>query len=104
MAGYRGKGRRRFEPKFRPKEVPRTVMLNIHRLGVFRYDIREIMVDAKVDPALSSAIVANVMAKASRVSIDDAKNYVREVEQTGGIDSEASECICILLDRYSRYR
>jgi hypothetical protein len=79
-------------------------MLNIHRLGVFRYDIREIMVDAKVDPALSSAIVANVMAKASRVSIDDAKNYVREVEQTGGIDSEASECICILLDRYSRYR
>jgi hypothetical protein len=51
-----------------------------------------------------SAVVANVMAKASRVSIEDAKKYVHDVEQSGGLDSEATECICILLDRYSRYR
>ena len=55
-------------------------MLNLRREGVFKYDVREVLAESKVDEALASSVIANMIAKASRVSINEAKDYVREVE------------------------
>jgi len=82
----------------------RIAMLNVRRLGVFKYDIRAVLRDTRVDEALASTIVANVIAKASRVSINEAKSYVREVETKGGLQKDASDYICQLLDKYTLWR
>lgn len=107
MAGYRGKykGRKRNEPRTHgPRESERTVMLNQGRLSMFRYGLREIMGNYKVDEASASSLIASVIAKGSRVSIDSARMYVLEQEKLGLCPKEATDEICDLLDKFSRYR
>ena len=83
---------------------PRTPMLNMRKLGDFRYDIREIVSKSQMDESLGPSFIAQVIAKASRISIKDAKNYVKEFEQRGSCSKRVSEDICSLLDRYTKYR
>lgn len=101
--GY--KGRRNSEPRVRsPRESEKTTMLNLGRLSAFKYDIREIMSHYKIDEVAASSVVASVIAKSSRVSIDSAIAYVREQEKTGLYPRESLDEICNLLDRYSKLR
>ncbi len=79
-------------------------MLNVRRMGVFKYDIRAVLRDTRVDEALAKSIVANVIAKGSRVSISEAKSYIRDVEASGGLQKDASDYICQLLDKYTLWR
>jgi hypothetical protein len=79
-------------------------MLNLRREGVFKYDVREVLAESKVDEALASSVIANMIAKASRVSINEAKDYVREVESRGGYGKDVSDYLCQLLDKYTLYR
>ncbi len=79
-------------------------MLNLHKVIPFRFDIREIMTHYKVEETQASSIVASVIAKASRISIQTAKEYVRDQETAGSIPKEVTGEICELLDRYSKYR
>ncbi len=80
-------------------------MLNLHRLGSFKYDLREILnASPGIDKTLVQSIVANIIAKASRVSIKETKEYIRTVEESGIIDKIAADDVCDLLDRYSKYR
>ncbi len=79
-------------------------MLNLHKLIPFRFDIREIMANYKVDEAIASSVIASVIAKASRISIKTAKEYVCEQEKAGRYPSQVTGEICDLLDRYSKYR
>ncbi|MGD1061184.1 MAG: hypothetical protein ABR879_06980 [Methanomassiliicoccales archaeon] len=79
-------------------------MLNLRRMEVFRYDVRALLADFKVDEALASTVIANVIAKASRVSVSDAKEYVKEIETRGGYGKEVSQELCQLLDKYTLYR
>lgn len=107
MARNRGryKGRRRNEPrKYHPRESERTTMLNLNRIIVFRYGIREIMSYYKIDEAVASTIIASVIAKGSRISIDSAKTFVREQEKTSIYSRETSNEICNLLDKFSKHR
>jgi|APFre7841882724_1041349.scaffolds.fasta_scaffold04330_4 hypothetical protein len=99
-----GSKRRNFEEKFAKKDYTRVAMLNLSRLGGFKYDIREIFADCEMDSTYASALLANIIAKASRVSISEAKGYVRSEQMRGAYPTEISEDICILLDRYSKYR
>ncbi len=89
--------------KVRP-QTPRTAMLNLHRLGSFKYDLREILNAAPMDKTVIPTIVANIIAKASRVSVKETKEYVREIEALGTIDKIAADDVCTLLDRYSKWR
>lgn len=91
-------------PEREYQENTRTTMLNLRRLGSFRYDIRDILAHTDIDEALASAVVANIIAKASRVSVAEAKDYVREVQAQGGLHKDVADDICSLLDRYSKYR
>ncbi len=79
-------------------------MLNLRRLIPFRFDIRDIMARNNVDEAVGSSVVASVIAKASRISIQAAKEYVRDQEKAGSFGNEVTLDICDLLDRYSKYR
>ncbi len=87
-----------------PLENQRTSMLNVRRLSSFRYDLREILDQFEVSETIAGSILASIVAKGSRVSIESAKTYVREQEKAGSYPSEASEEICSLLDRWSTYR
>ncbi len=89
--------------KVRP-QTPRTPMLNLHRLGSFKYDLREILNAAPMDKTVIPTIVANIIAKSSRVSVKETKEYVREIEALGTIDKIAADDVCTLLDRYSKWR
>ncbi|NYT12291.1 MAG: hypothetical protein GKC03_07075 [Methanomassiliicoccales archaeon] len=83
---------------------PKAPMLNMRRLGDFRYDIREVVARSQMDEAAGPSFIAQVIAKASRISIRDAKKYVRDFEQRGECTKNVSEDICGLLDRYTKYR
>jgi|YelNatPaOPRAMG01_1025707.scaffolds.fasta_scaffold06713_9 hypothetical protein len=80
------------------------MMLNRHRLSSFKYGIREIMSNYRVDESVASTLIANVIAKGSRISIESAKSFVREQEKIGVCSREVSNEICDLLERYSKYR
>jgi hypothetical protein len=83
---------------------PRIAMLNIHRLGSFKYDLREALAASPLDKSVAPTIVANIIAKASRVSVKETKEYIKDLEAQGIIDQIAAEDACAILDRYSKYR
>ncbi len=91
--------RRRMRP-----QTPRTAMLNLHRLGSFKYDLREILNASPMDKTAIPTVVANIIAKASRVSVRETKEYIRDIEKQGVIDKIAADDTCSLLDRYSKWR
>ena len=97
---------RRFEEprRYNPESTERTMMLNRHRLSSFKYGIKEIMSNYRVDETIASTLIANVITKSSRISIDSAKTFVRDQENTGVCSKEVSDEICSLLERYSKYR
>lgn len=108
MAGNSGryKGRRNSSNarRYRPRESERTQMLNLHSIPLFRYGIKEIISNYEIDEAVASSVIASVVAKGSRISIESAKTYVRGQEKMGSYSKEASDEICNLLDRFSRHR
>lgn len=79
-------------------------MLNTHRLSPFKYDMNEVLDGSAMDPAKSSAFLAGVIAKASRVSTRDAKDFVRTFLDAGDLTKEEYDRISRLLDKYSKYR
>ena len=79
-------------------------MLNIHRIGYFKYDIRELMARSDMEEDQIPSFIATLTAKASRMSIKDGKTYVREVEEREGFSKETADRLCALLERYSKYR
>jgi hypothetical protein len=99
-----GGKRRNFEEKFVKKDYTRVAMLNLGRVGGFKYDIRSIFADCEMDTAYASALLANIIAKASRVSISEAKDYVRSESSKGAYPAEISDDICIVLDKYAKWR
>ncbi len=57
-----------------------------------------------MDPSKASSFLASVIAKASRVSTKDAKEFVRTFLDAGDLSKEEYDKICRLLDRYSKFR
>ena len=83
---------------------PKAPMLNMRKVNYFRYDVREIVANSQMDEAVGPSFIAQVIAKASRVSIKDAKMYVRDFQERGECSKNVSDNICNLLDRYTKYR
>lgn len=86
------------------RENERTLMLNMNRLSSFKYGMREIMNEYGVSENVASSILASVIAKGSRISIDTAQAFVREQAKAGAYPEEASEEICNLLLAHSKER
>ncbi|QLH74370.1 MAG: hypothetical protein HPY73_02150 [Methanomassiliicoccales archaeon] len=100
---YKGK-RRDTNFQRRDLESTRVPMLNLRRIGEFKYDIRELMNGKEMDPAIKQTMIASIIAKASRQSIIEAKNYVKAAQTEGTVTKELSDNICYLLDRYTKYQ
>jgi len=79
-------------------------MLNVRAATSFRYGLREIMSAYKVEEGVASSVIATVIAKGSRISIDSARAYVLEQEKAGMYPKGVSEEICDLLNRFTRHR
>jgi len=92
------------KPKPKTKEATKKQpMLNTHRIAPFKYDMNEIIQTTQMDPSAASSFLASVIAKASRQSARDAKDYVRTFVDEG-LTKEESDRICRLIDKYSKYR
>jgi hypothetical protein len=66
--------------------------------------MNEILEASSMDPSKASSFLASVIAKASRVSTKDAKEFVRTFLDAGDLSKEEYDKICRLLDRYSKFR
>ncbi len=82
----------------------RQAMLNTHRINPFKYDMKQILDESAMDPNKASAFLASVIAKASRVSTRDAKDFIKTFVDEGDITKDEADRIGKLLDKYSRYR
>ncbi|WP_400202926.1 hypothetical protein [Methanomethylophilus alvi] len=89
----------------RPKEASkRQSMLNTHKIAPFKYDMNEILSQSSMDPVMASSFLASVIAKASRISTRDAKDYAKTFVDEGNLTKDEYDRICRLMDRYSKYR
>ncbi len=91
--------------KVRTKEATRRQsMLNTHKLAPFKYDMNEILSGTQMDEAKASAFLASLIAKASRVSTKEAKEFVRGFMDSGDLTKDECDKINRLMDKYSKYR
>ena len=91
-------------PQRTKESTKRQAMLNTHRINPFKYDMNQILDASAMDPAKASSFLASVIAKASRVSTKDAKDFVRTLQDAGDLTKDEVDKINKLLDKYSRYR
>lgn len=97
------KGRKN-KPQRTKESTKRQAMLNTHRINPFKYDMNQILEASTMDPAKASSFLASVIAKASRVSTKEAKDFVRTFQDAGDLTKDEADKISKLLDKYSRYR
>ncbi|MCL2142766.1 MAG: hypothetical protein FWH44_00675 [Methanomassiliicoccaceae archaeon] len=91
--------------KVKRKETSkRQSMLNTNRMAPFKYDLNEILASSSMDASVASSFLASIVAKASRVSTRDAKEYAKTFVDSGALTKEEYDRICRLMDRYSKFR
>ncbi len=93
----------RAKPKTK-EATKKQSMLNTHKLAPFKYDMNEILSSSQMDEAKASAFLASLIAKASRQSTREAKDFVRTYLDAGDLSKEEFDKICRLMDKYSKYR
>ncbi len=92
------------KPQRTKESTKRQAMLNTHRINPFKYDMNQILETSTMDPAKASSFLASVIAKASRVSTKDAKDFIKTFVESGDITKDEADKFSKLLDKYSRYR
>ena len=75
-------------PQRTKESTKRQAMLNTHRINPFKYDMNQILDASAMDPAKASSFLASVIAKASRVSTKDAKDFVRTFQDAGDLTKD----------------
>ncbi|MFA6642754.1 MAG: hypothetical protein WCS40_05090 [Methanomethylophilus sp.] len=98
---HRPGARNRYSPRV---STPRQAMMNAHRIMPFKYDMNEVLSQSSMDPTMASSFLASVIAKASRISIHEAKDYIKTFLEEGNLSRDEFDRINRLLDKYSRYR
>ena len=88
----------------RKETSKRQSMLNTNRMAPFKYDMNEILSATSMDASVASSFLASIVAKASRVSTRDAKEYAKTFVDSGELTKEEYDRICRLMDRYSKFR
>jgi len=96
-------GNRKPKPKVKVGSK-RQSMLNTQKLAPFKYDMNEVLSASSMDPAKTSAFLASVIAKGSRVSTREAKDYAKTFLDSGDLTKEEFDKVSRLMDKYSKYR
>lgn len=97
----RGGPRKRFDKKTK-ESVKKQSMLNSGRITPFKYDMNAILESTSMDESAASSFLATVIAKGTRCSTKEAKEFVREHREV--LAKEEIDRICRLIDKYSKYR
>ena len=97
-------GAKKNRPVKTKESTKKQPMLNTHKLNPFKYDMNEILNASGMDPAKASSFLASVIAKASRISTKEAKDFAKTFLDAGDLTKEEYDKICKLLDRYSKFR
>ena len=92
------------KPQRTKESTRRQAMLNTHRINPFKYDMNQILETSTMDPAKASSFLASVIAKASRVSTKEAKEFIKTFLDAGDLTKDEADKINKLLDKYSKYR
>ena len=98
------KGDRQAKGKMRSSEYQRVAMLDLHREVYFRYDVGEIFEEAGFSKDEARAYIANIVAKGSRISVKEAKDYTKSMQKNEKLTQDTCNKICLLLDKYKKYR
>ena len=97
-------GSGQYNDKGAKKNKQQRTKESTNRINPFKYDMNEILEASAMDPSKASSFLASVIAKASRVSTKDAKDFVKTFLDSGDLTKDEFDRICKLLDRYSRWR
>src|SRR5258706_12608156 len=82
----------------------RRAMLNMGQEKLFRFQMRDLFARHEVDPKVSDPLQSMIIAKGSRASIDEAKDFVDEKVKAGIINGDVADDIFNLLDRFITWR
>ncbi|HEV8360540.1 MAG TPA: hypothetical protein VGR28_08815 [Candidatus Thermoplasmatota archaeon] len=88
----------------RTNAQPRRKFLDVRREQHFRYDMRQALDEANVPEEQRNAIYATVFSKGSRISLDEAKDFVQQKTQEGVITPQLRDRLMVLVDRYATWR
>ena len=95
---------RNWKPKRNVEGTRKERMLNMNSLPYFKYDLKNLLKRSKMEDNIKNSFTATLISKASRMSISDAKDYVRDKCEDGTLEEEFLKEILALLDRNSKYR
>ena len=84
--------------------APRTRMLSMNRVREFKFYTKEILQDSDTDENAIDTIIATIVSKASRISVDEATEFIKRQVKEGIMDDEVEEEVLNLLWKFSRYR
>ncbi len=102
-AGSNSRKKKKFKPKVKTI-ARRQSMLNMHRINPFKYDMNDVLSASAMDPDKVSSFLASIIAKASRNSTKEAKEFVKTFLESEDLTKEEHDRINRLLDKYSKYR
>ncbi len=79
-------------------------MLNMGQEKLFRFSLRDVFARHEVDPKVSDPLGSMIIAKGSRGSIDEAKDFIDEKVKSGVLKGEVADDLFNLLDRFITWR
>ena len=85
--------------------ISKNRLLKTGKVLEFRYDSREIFRShSDVESRVYEPFIQTLIAKASRLGIDEAEDYLREKVDDGLVPEEVGDRLVRLIGRYSRMR
>jgi hypothetical protein len=79
-------------------------MLNLKKEREFKYYLKQLFENSDIDEELIRNITANILSNASRNSIDESIDYLKEQVKAENVPKDLADCIEKLLMRFSYWR
>lgn len=79
-------------------------MFDRRRLPYFLYDMKELLRGLKIEETIWAPLLSSIVAKASRISIKEAEEFILQKVADGTLPKEAEKPLLDLLNRYGRMR
>lgn len=79
---------------------PKKPMIDMRRLHSFKFELKGILTDV----ANCDTIFANILSKSMNLGIEDALRFIEVAVEKGNLETEKSDEIIDLLNKYKKYR
>jgi hypothetical protein len=98
------RGRNPQQRKNRGGGGPLSSMLDMGRLPYFLYDVKQLFMELKIEEYVWTPILSSIVAKASRINLDAAGEFIEKKIEDGALPAEIQKPLFQLLGKYSRMR